>query len=132
MNYLKLFLLTIIPMSIIDALWLYTAGRSIYPQYIQHLMGDKLVWAPIVIFYILYAVGVMVFVVEPSVAGDYSIARTVGMGLLLGLVAYGAYDLTNHATLQGWAWQMTVIDMCWGAVVTGLSAVIATVLARVW
>lgn len=128
---LKLFLLTLIPMTIIDALWLYTAGRSIYPQYIQHLMGEKLVWLPIIIFYILYAVGVVVFVVSPALSGGYSIAKTAFMGLLLGLVAYGAYDLTNHATLKDWAWQMTLIDMCWGAVVTGVSAGIATLLARI-
>jgi len=46
-------------------------------------------------------------------------------GALLGLVAYGAYDLTNHATIAGWPLSMTLIDIAWGVVVTALTSVIA-------
>ena len=44
------------------------------------------------------------------------------LGALLGLVAYGTYDLTNLATLKGWPVTMTFVDMAWGAVLTAISA----------
>ena len=51
--------------------------------------------------------------------------RSLWRGALLGLVAYGAYDLTNHATIAGWPLSMTVVDIAWGATVTALTSVIA-------
>jgi len=41
---------------------------------------------------------------------------------LLGLMAYGTYDLTNMATLKPWSWKLVGIDMAWGTIVTTLSA----------
>ena len=44
---------------------------------------------------------------------------SLGLGALLGLVAYATYDLTNQATLRGWPWRVTLADLCWGTFVTG-------------
>jgi uncharacterized membrane protein len=132
MNIITTTLSTLVPLVVLDALWLYTAGSRIYPHYIKHLMGDSLLWKPIVIFYILYAIGLAILVVRPALTGNVSALHIFGMGCLFGLVAYGAYDLTNHATLRDWHWQMTVIDMAWGALVTGLAAYIGSIIARMW
>ena len=43
---------------------------------------------------------------------------------LFGLLAYATYDLTNLATIEGWAWQVSVIDMIWG---TFLNTTVAAV-----
>ena len=45
-------------------------------------------------------------------------------GLVLGLVAYSTYDLTNQATLRTWSSWITGIDMIWGSFLT-MSAAIA-------
>ena len=42
--------------------------------------------------------------------------------LVLGLVAYGTYDLTNQATLRVWATKLTLIDMAYGSVLTACAA----------
>ena len=44
------------------------------------------------------------------------------MGALFGLVAYATYDLTNQATLRNWPLALTLVDMTWGAVLSGLAA----------
>ena len=36
-------------------------------------------------------------------------------GALIGLLAYGTYDMTNLATLKGWSLQVSLVDMAWGA-----------------
>ena len=43
-------------------------------------------------------------------------------GAVLGFVAYATYDLTNQATLVQWSTQLTIVDMCWGTVLTAVSA----------
>jgi uncharacterized membrane protein len=50
-------------------------------------------------------------------------------GALLGLVAYGTYDLTNQATLKDWPWVVTLTDLAWGAFVTGAAAWVACTVA---
>ena len=34
---------------------------------------------------------------------------------------YATYDLTNAATLKTWPWQLIVVDILWGAVLTALA-----------
>ena len=72
-------------------------------------------------FYVLYPAGLVVFAVMPAVRKHDWRAAAV-LGGLLGLVAYGTYDLSNLATLRGWPWQMTVIDMAWGTFLSGVAA----------
>ena len=40
------------------------------------------------------------------------------LGAFFGLVTYATYDLTNHATVKNWPWIVTVVDLCWGAVLS--------------
>lgn len=42
---------------------------------------------------------------------------------LFGLLAYATYDLTNLATIEGWAWQVSAIDLVWGTTVTSIASV---------
>jgi len=44
------------------------------------------------------------------------------LGLLLGLVAYGTYDMTNLATLRRWPLALALVDLSWGSLLTGLAA----------
>jgi uncharacterized membrane protein len=44
------------------------------------------------------------------------------MGALFGFIAYATYDLSNLATLRNWPVSLALIDMAWGAVLSGVSA----------
>ena len=50
-------------------------------------------------------------------------------GALLGLVAYGTYDLTNQATLKTWPITITLIDMSWGVLLTAVAAAAGAMVA---
>jgi uncharacterized membrane protein len=43
-------------------------------------------------------------------------------GASFGVVCYATYDLTNQATIVGWPWHVTAVDLVWGALVSGVSA----------
>ncbi len=72
-------------------------------------------------FYLLYAIGIVIFAVMPALETG-SWVRAMTSGALLGLIAYSTYDLTNLATLRGWSVKLSIVDIAWGTFVTSLAA----------
>jgi uncharacterized membrane protein len=108
----------------LDALWLGTMAERLYRPAIGHLMRERFAFGPALAFYVIYVAGVVVFVIAPALA-ERRYQSALGMGALLGLLAYATYDLTNQATLKDWAWRVTLADLCWGSFVTAVSAAAA-------
>ena len=81
------------------------------------------------IFYLLFIVGLVVFVIAPAVESN-SLQKAVLLGALFGLISYATYDLTNYATIKEWPLIVTVVDLVWGTVVaasvSGISFYIAS------
>lgn len=104
-----------------DFAWLSAALNTVYKPNLGALLLDKPNMPVAAGFYLLYVVGVLAFAVMPALAqGDWT--RALWGGALLGLVAYGTYDMTNLATTAGWSSIVSVVDMAWGTFVTGVSA----------
>lgn len=102
----------------IDGVWLSTAGRSLYVSEIGSLLRDRPNFLVALLFYALFALALLVFVIEPALAST-SLVRAIAMGAFFGLACYATYDLTNLATIKGFTPRIAVIDMVWGAVVSG-------------
>ena len=68
-----------------------------------------------------FSVCVVVFAVRPGDQGQ-GLVQSVGLGIFLGLVAYGTYDLTNWAAFEGYTAKIALIDLVWGSLLTGLCA----------
>lgn len=105
----------------LDAIWLTMTASRLYRPAIGHLMRPDFDALSAAMFYAIYFAGVVVFVVRPAAGLRNAFAR----GALFGLVCYATYDLTNQATLLGWPWHVTLLDLAWGAFVTGTSAAVA-------
>ncbi len=118
-----------VTMLAMDAAWL-TTMKPFYDKYLGHLMASSPNFVPAGIFYLLYGVGVLVFVVLPVSKNNGSLAQALVQGALLGLICYATYDLTNHATLKDWRLMVTVVDMAWGALLTGVTAMAGLAAAR--
>ena len=108
-------------MLLLDMVWLGVVAKSMYQEAIGHLMADKPRIAAAAVFYVVYALGLMVFVLVPHV-DDPQWGRTLLFGALFGFVAYATYDLSNLATLKNWPLKLTLIDMCWGSALSAVSA----------
>ena len=108
-------------LAVLDGLWLGVIAREWTAKQLGPLMREKILPVPAVLFYLLYSVGLAFFAVTPSL-GDGDWLRALGVGAFFGLVAYGTYDLTNLATIKGWPKPMVVVDLIWGAVLSGVSA----------
>jgi uncharacterized membrane protein len=107
----------------LDAVWLTTMADRLYRPALGRLMLDRFELAPAAAFYLVYLVGVVVFAVMPGL-DSRRWTTSLGLGALLGLVAYATYDLTNQATLRDWPWRVTIADLCWGTLATGFAAAV--------
>ena len=52
------------------------------------------------------------------------------LGAVLGLAAYGTYDITNMATLKNWPTTMSLVDMVWGTILTAVCSAAGYVALR--
>jgi len=126
--FLKLYAIALPIFFAMDMLWLGVVAKKFYAQHIGLLVKSNINWAAAILFYVLFLVGLVVFVIGPAVErGGWS--RALLLGALFGLITYATYDLTDLATLKNWPLALTVVDMLWGMVlaasVSSLTCVIA-------
>lgn len=120
-KYLSTYAATLVVMLAIDALWLGVIARPIYEAGIGHLMAERPNLAAAALFYLLYALGLVLFAVAPRGMGA-GWSATLLSGALFGFFAYATYDLTNLATLKNWPIGLAAIDMAWGTLVSAIAA----------
>lgn len=116
---------------VLDFLWIGVVMSAFYRENLGHLMGDTINLFAAAVFYLLYTAGVFIFAVLPSIRAGKG-RRALMLGAMLGLIAYGTYDLSNQATLEKWPLLVTVVDMVWGTFLTALMAVIGFSLTRLY
>jgi len=82
-------------------------------------MRDSFITWPWLLFYLLYALAILVLVVNANV-DTTAPWRVISMGALFGAAAYGAYNLTNYSILDNWPLSITLKDWAWGTFITTL------------
>ena len=113
--YAKLYLLTLIAFFAIDMVWLGLVARGFYQQHLGFLLRSSPNWTAAIIFYLLFVLGILVFVVVPGLQAG-SAKKVLLLGALFGVITYATYDLTNLATVKNWPLIVTVVDLAWGGV----------------
>jgi uncharacterized membrane protein len=114
--------------GLLDAFWLGFAARDFYRRELGDLMADPVRIVPAAIFYFGFPAGLLALALSPSPA---DLATAVARSALLGLVAYGVYDMTNLATIRGWSLKLALVDMSWGTFISA-SAGAAAFIAMRW
>lgn len=127
--YIKLYLATFLTFFAIDMLWLGWVARSFYRKYLGFLMAPAPNWIAAVIFYLLFVLGILVFVVLPGLQ-EGSLRTTLIRAALYGLITYATYDLTNLATLKNWPVFLTLVDITWGVVLSTLVSLVSFMAGR--
>lgn len=125
-----LYLFTVFIFFIVDMVGINLIVQPIAQEAAGAIFLDGFRALPAVLFYIGYAGGIFWFVAAPAMRSGASLGATFLTGAGFGAVAYGTYELTNLATLAAWTWRLTLIDLAWGALLTGFSATAALRLTR--
>jgi uncharacterized membrane protein len=120
-KYLGAWALVLLAMGLMDAVWIGWLARPLYQQGLGHLMAPQVQLVAAIAFYMVYGVGLLLFVVAADGASA-PWGRTLWRGALFGFVAYAVYDLANLATLRDWPLGVALIDMAWGSLASAAAA----------
>ncbi len=111
----------------IDMLWIGVIAKDFYFKTIPGLSPQPN-WLAAIIFYLIYIVGILIFAVLPNI--DKGWQHVLLYGALFGFFAYATYDLTNYAVMKNWPLSITLVDMVWGSVLTGVVATISYFISK--
>ncbi len=126
--FLKLYAIALPVFFAIDMVWLGLVAKDFYRGQIGPLMKSDIDWTAAISFYLLFIVGLVVFVITPAVEkGSWTYALV--FGAFFGLITYATYDLTNLATLKDWPILVTLVDLAWGAVLAASVSVVTYLIA---
>jgi len=111
--YLKIYFVALFFFLAVDLIWLTLIARTFYQKHIGYIMAPSPNWYAAIIFYLLFIVGLVVFVLVPGLEAA-SLKVILMRAALFGLITYATYDLTNLATIKDWPLIVTVVDIAWG------------------
>jgi len=126
---IKPYLAALLVMGVLDALWLGLLAKDFYRAQMGELMVEQVRWAPALVFYFAYPAALVALALYPA---GQPFALQVARAALVGLVAYGVYDLTNAATLRQWPLRLALVDTAWGTFASTLAGAAAAWVAQRW
>ena len=118
---LAIYLSFLFALIAIDLVWLLGVAKNLYRNEMGDLMASEPKLLAGLAFYLLYALGVCIFVIVPALSKQ-SWLYALQYGALFGLFCYMTYDLTNLAVVRNFPTQLAFIDIAWGSFVTAICA----------
>ena len=116
-----IYLSFLIALIAIDLVWLLGIAKNLYRNEMGDLMASEPKLLAGLAFYLIYALGLCIFVIVPALSKQ-SWIYALQYGALFGLFCYMTYDLTNLAVVRNFPTQLAFIDIAWGSFVTALCA----------
>jgi uncharacterized membrane protein len=130
MHGLRIYASTLATLIVVDGMWLAVVAIPLFKSELGALLRVDANLAAAAAFYVIYSAGVTLLAVVPSVR-ETSPRSALWRGAVLGLTAYAAFDLTNLAIIQGWTLRASLVDMCWGTLLTAVAAAVGYLAGRV-
>ncbi|MGD0846574.1 DUF2177 family protein [Bradyrhizobium sp.] len=125
-RHVVLYLATLVVLIPIDFLFLGIVAKGFFASQVGDMLGEIRL-APAVLFYLLYVIGILVFVSGQAGATWQS---TLLYGALFGFFCYATFELTSLALLKHWTWPVVMVDVSWGTFVTAVSSTIGLTIAN--
>lgn len=124
LKLLPAYIAAIITMFVLDLIWLSILAKPLYNRGIGHLMAAQPKLGFAALFYLVFVFGLMWFSVRPNMHVK-GVKSAFIAGCVFGFFVYASYDLTNLALLKNWPLGLSLIDMTWGTLLSGLCAAVA-------
>ena len=118
----------LVTVGVLDGIWLGFVAREFYRSQMVAVAAENFNLLPAVLFYFLYPLGVLFIALTPPAQGW---TEALSRSALVGLMAYGVYDLTNMATLKAWPLKLALVDVSWGTFITAMAG-LAAYTAMAW
>ena len=124
LKYFGVYFSFLIALIAVDLVWLLGIAKNLYRSEMGDLMANEPKLMAGLAFYLLYTLGVCIFVIAPALSKQ-SLIYALQYGALFGLFCYMTYDLTNLAVIRNFPAKLAFIDIAWGSFVTALCSGIA-------
>ena len=124
LKYFGIYLSFLVCLLTVDLVWLLGIAKSLYRDEMGDLMASEPKLLAALAFYLIYTLGVCIFVIAPALTKQ-SFSDALIYGALFGLFCYMTYDLTNLAVIRNFPTKLAFIDIAWGSFVTALCSGIA-------
>ena len=121
MSLIVLILVTGLIFLVADAVMLPTVVKPLFERHLGNAILDSPRILPAVLFYVLYLAGIIWFAGWPALRDGVPSVALVN-GAILGLVAYGTYELVSWTVMRDWHPSMVAVDMAWGTALTAVAA----------
>jgi uncharacterized membrane protein len=121
MDFLKMFFLYFIIMAlfaILDIAW-FLITKRFYQNRIESLVRTKFDLSPAALLYLLFAFGLMLFVIVP-VVNNNSLLQALGLGMLFGFFTHVTFALRNMNTIRDYPVSIVLCDIARGVVMSGI------------
>jgi uncharacterized membrane protein len=125
-RYVVLYLATLIVLVPIDFVFLGLVAKGFFAAQVGDMLGE-IRPAPAILFYLLYVVGILIFVSASVIATAQS---TLLYGTLLGFFCYATFELTSLSLLKHWTWPVVIMDVTWGSFITAVSSTLGLMIAN--
>ena len=126
--FTKLYIIALPVFFVIDMVWLGLIAKNFYRAQIGSLMKTDVNWIAAIIFYLIFIVGLVVFVITPAIEKGLWTHALI-FGALFGFVCYATYDLTNLTIAKDWPLLITIVDLIWGAALSASVSIITYFIA---
>lgn len=120
-HYILIYLTSTLIFFAIDMTWLGIVAKNFYRKHLGYLLSDTVVWPVAISFYLLFLIGLLIFAILPAIESR-SILHALLYGALFGFFTYATYDLTNWSTIRDWPAIVSLVDILWGVILSGVVA----------
>ncbi len=131
------YVILLVALGALDFVWLSLTGETLYRPAMGALELAHVHPVPAVGFYLIYALGLVVLVVNPAVeaggpvtGAPVNVRELTWKAAVFGLAAFATYDLTGMAVIRDWPHMLSYIDMGWGTFAAAVSANITVMVLR--
>ncbi len=124
LKYLAPYLSFLICLLVIDLIWLLGIAKGLYRSEMGSLMAVHPNLVAALAFYLLYGLGVTLFVIYPALQKQAWLDALL-YGALFGFFCYMTYNLTNLAVVRDFSTKLALIDIAWGSFLTAICSVFA-------
>ena len=126
LRYLFIWILSFAFTSIIDAIWHLGIFKKSYSEGIKPLArmtdGKVTLNAPAgILAQVLVVTCIVILVVYKVPKGNFLEAALIGA--IAGILAITVYGVTNYALFKDWSLRLTILEVVWGPILGGLSAI---------
>jgi uncharacterized membrane protein len=123
-----LFAVTALVFLVADAFMIPLVMRPLFLSRLGPQMLDDLRLLPAALFYIIHIASLVYLAGLPALR-EKDATQAALRGAIVGLAAYGCYEMTSWTIMRNWDATLVVIDLGWGIFISGLAAWIGTKIA---